>query len=209
MKLFYLLFVLSITLQAQVTKKGSLTTKDGNTISGFIIKFDKTEEVKAVQYRESTDGELRSIPASEVKEVNFKNKKFIIAPVLIDNRTNNLNKLRTASRDNKFEFSEKILALEIVEDGDATLYRSYFKLVEKFFFKANDQPIKQLLYKKYFLKRHPFYLGNDGAAQNKEYLKQLYKDVKCINKNGRLYYPDFDKPSLRKHFERFNEGNCL
>ena len=209
MKLFYILLVITVTLQAQSSRKGSITTTDGNTVSGYIINFDRTEEITVIQYKEDAKGALQSFPAAEVKEVNFKKKNYIIAQVQIDNRTNNLNKLRTASRMEDFRFSDKTLALEILVDGEATLYRTYLNLVEKFFFKINDRPIAQLLYKKYFLPRGSFYLGSDGAVQNKEYLKQLFNHVKCINKKGEMFYPDFDKPSLKKYFERYNKGNCL
>lgn len=102
------------------------------------------------------------------------------------------------------------LFLEILEEGDATLFRSFLNATEKFFYKSNpDAKVKQLLYKKYFLPRAALYVGNDFVKENREYLRQLSANLPCFNKKHRMFYPDYDKLLLIKYFKNTIKGNVI
>ncbi len=207
-KLFIMFLCISCVVQAQRFKQGTLLTHDGKTVTGYIEDVDQTRPVLRVAYRMSKNGGTQHFKASDVQEILFKRERIIIATVQIDNRSNELGQLRFQDRTPDFHFEERTLALKVIVYGEAMLYRSYLETVEKFFFSTPKQPLTQLLYKKFFMPRPAFYVGSDAAHHNREYYQQLFEYVRCVSKKGIVDYPDYDRPSLRKYFEKYNNNEC-
>jgi|GEM_PF-6021115 len=208
--IFFLLFTTAAIAQGLSTE-GYIIKKDGTKLNGYIERMSIRENPMYVGFateKKATD--FNKIPLSEIELVSPKGKrKYLIAEVEIDNTSNELEKLESGNRYPEFDVEPKLLYLEIIEEGDATLYRSYLDAIEKFFYKAQPEAkIEQLFYKKYFLPRDAFYLGNEIVKENKEYLRQLNLHAPCFNKKRRMLYPDYTKLSLKSHFKKYNAGKC-
>tara|TARA_R100000935_G_scaffold38680_1_gene60033 strand:- start:147302 stop:147955 length:654 start_codon:yes stop_codon:yes gene_type:complete len=208
--ILFLFFTTAVIAQGLSTK-GYIIKKDGTKLNGYIERMSISENPMYVGFaaeKKATD--FNKIPLSEIELVSPKGKReYLIAEVEIDNTSNDLGKLEDGNRYPEFDVAPRLLYLEIIVKGDATLYRSYLDATEKFFYKAKPEAkIEQLFYKKYFLPRDVFYLGNETVKENKEYLRQLNLHVPCFNKKRRMLYPEYTKLSLKSHFKKYNAGKC-
>lgn len=204
-------FFTTIAVSQGLSTEGYIIKKNGTKLEGYIERMHISENPLYVGFaKEKRATDFEKIPVSDIKIVSPKGKqKYLIAEVEIDNTSNVLKKLKGGNRDPGFDMESKTLYLEVIEEGDATLFRSYLNATEKFFYRPNlDAKIEQLRYKKYFLPRSAFYIGNDFVKENKEYLRQLSINVPCFNKRRRMLYPEYTKLDLKAHFKKYNKNKC-
>ena len=183
---------------------------DGDTINAFVQKFATNSEVVKITYKSKNENDLQSIDADLVSQIVMtkRMKRYLVHDVEIDNSSNKLDKLAGQDRTKNFNFEKRKLYLQLLVDGEVPLYMSKLSGTEKFFIRDRNGEIKQLLYKKYFWKRGPFYAGNDHADENNFYYRQLYSEARCLNNKNEFEPPEFKKVSLVAYFERFNSGKC-
>ncbi len=185
-------FILIVTsLFAQVSyEKGYFINHQNEKTDCFIKNVDWKENPKAFFYKLTKNGNSNKIDISRVKEFQINGiSKYKRANVKIDMSSTNV---RSANLDNlsfnkELENEEKRLFLKVLVEGKASLYFFKKASVERFFYKNNDNEIKQLDYKIY--KKTA-----SKIAENSEYKKQLWKDFKCntfkMSRFNRLKYEE-------------------
>ncbi len=207
MRIIVLLLVVSIECISQ--PQSYFVTSSGEKVDCYIDPFSRKRNLQNLSYRFNKSDDPKSIQLSQLREVYLdKKKSYIVATVKIDNSSNRISALkaeRAKSPGAKFVFEKKTLLLKPLVTGRANLYSSYSEGITKLFFNVDEDTIGQLLYKRYFLGRHAFYVGPDYAAENKKYQQQLLKYVNCDPRRKVEDLPEFEKFALINYFEDYNE----
>lgn len=198
-----------LSANANQNYKHYIITKEGKKIQCSLENFNFKKGVgEFITFKRGEKKLKETIASDRIKEIGIRKRKYIIANVEIDNSSDNFQDLGKEKRTKEFFFKNRTLFLEILVEGKTILYRSYLDGIEKYFFKSNKlKTPKQLLYKRYFLKRDPLYIGSDYMDENKAYYRQLIEHAPCIGKKG-IKFPEYKKLSLIKYFETYNEANC-
>ncbi|WP_299118871.1 tRNA modification GTPase [uncultured Winogradskyella sp.] len=178
-------------------EKGSFITNSNEKIECLIKNIDWKDNPIDFKYKLSESGYVKTHTIKEIKVFEiYGSSKYIRAKVEIDRSSDNIDDL-SVNRNPIFKIEE--LFLRLVVEGKGNLYKYEDGLLNRFFYKINNNPIKQLVYKRYKIK-------GSVIGQNNYYRQQLLNSIKCdeINENqlGNLDYNTQDLSSL---FERFNE----
>lgn len=100
-----------------------------------------------------------------------KKSRYVRAMVNIDQSSDVVNRL---SNSRNPQFVHDTVFLHVLVQGEATLYRYDESALTRFFYKVGDEPIEQLIYKRY--KK-----SNNLIAINNQFRQQLINDMNCIN----------------------------
>ena len=196
--IIYLLLGMNLVSAQQHFKPGYFITKEGKKTTCFIKDYAWSVSPKEIKYRLSEEGENQIIKTSELNEVGIENiLKYETHKVEIDVSSS---KIKYLSRSDARELETKELLLQVLVEGDGTLYRYKTSNSARYFYKVNDGAIKHLIYKK-----HMVTSINSGYDQSFRY--QLQQDLKCegfgIMEISKL---EFNKKGLVKLFNAYN--NC-
>src|SRR6218665_2180729 len=151
------------------------------------------------RYRLSDTSPIINADIRSVKEFGITGQnKFIRAVVNIDRSTKNLQNM-TKGKDPVFR--QENLFLQVLMEGNASLYLYDDGTVRRFFYKTNSSEIKQLVYKTYFLND-----DTDQIAKNNYFREQLYLDLKCDNIQQNEYESlSYTKNALIRIFTKYNK----
>jgi hypothetical protein len=196
-----LLTALAISIFAQTKfEKGYYISNDGTRVECF-INIQQTQKTPSEFMWKLTDAEEpHTVTAALVSEFGITGgNKYVSALVNIDVSSDDE---KNPSSISDPEWSEQKLFLEVLIEGEATLY-SYKELaLERFFYKVKDGPIRQLVNK---LFRKP----EDELSvvrKNELFRQQLLTDVKSDNVSvtaiSRIVY---EKKELLSYFISYNK----
>lgn len=201
MKIFYLFtlaLLASITCSSQQKfKEGQITLQNGTTINCFIKYVHTQTNPEKITYKVNIDDEEREYNQREIQGFTVENRiKFIKETVDFDNSEEDSNKL---SYNKEPEYIKVTALLEVLIEGNASLYRLYKNGKARYFYKIDDNPIVPLIYKRYLV-------PTGFVRENFDYITELNNNVNCtgkiITKKRDLEY--YAK-ELMKYFNEYNK----
>lgn len=201
MKQFFALgifLLLGIMSYGQINyEKGYIITNSGNKIEAYIRNSMNIQKEGEFTYRLTEKGETQKIGVAEVQEFGIgDNIKFLSRTVKIDQSSSNQKDLDEGADP---EYIEDRVFLQVLVDGEASLY-FYKSNNHRFFYNiSGDNDIQPLVYKKYLI---------DGSKiqENNAYRRQLYDDLKCNFKEPlALQDIDYKRKDLIDFFIAYND----
>lgn len=198
-KQFSIFFALFFTISgiAQINfEKGYFVKNDGERISCLIKNMNWKSNPNSIQYKVSEEGGIERIGIDSMQEFAINNaSRYRRFTVQLDVSSNNLNNLSSTQ---KPELKEDTLLLKVLLEGKASLYYFENANLRRFFYTIADNPIEQLIYKKY-------QIGN-GVKVNDSFKNQLWDKLRCKKLNKRSFdYLGYYKSDLLRVFSKYNE----
>jgi len=192
------LFIISYSGYSQIQyENGYFINNSGNKIECLIKNIDWRNSPKKITYKLSNNDTNQEIGIESIKEFSINNiSKYIRATVLIDRSSSNVNKL---SKIRKAVFKEEVLFLKVLIEGQSNLYQYTDQILNRFFYKKNNEDIKQLIFKSY--------LTEDGKiSKNERFKQQLWVNLKCENfKMSQLNKLEYKENSLINYFKKYSD----
>ncbi|HEV8515079.1 MAG TPA: outer membrane beta-barrel protein [Cyclobacteriaceae bacterium] len=193
-----LLSILSIKSYSQIIfENGYFINESDQKIDCLIKNIDWEDNPTEFEYKILQTGSTQKAHIQTTKEFGINGvSKFIRAKVKIDKSSDEVSDL--SSEKNPI-FHEEEIFLRVIIEGKASLYVYKKGNLNRYFYKANDPTINQLVYKRYRI-------NTDGIAENNSFRQQLFNDLKCHGitlrdvKDIKYYRKD-----LKKLFLNFNE----
>src|SRR6218665_4044562 len=176
-QILFIALILFLTLKSYSQigfEKGFIVTENNPKTECLIENMDWKNTPVNFRYRLSDTSPIINADIRSVKEFGITGQnKFIRAVVNIDRSTKNLQNMPKGKDP---VFRQENLFLQVLMEGNASLYLYDDGTVRRFFYKTNSSEIKQLVYKTYFLND-----DTDQIAKNNYFREQLYLDLKCDN----------------------------
>ncbi len=192
--LFLSLFLLNSYSQIEF-EKGYIINNSGEKKACIIKNIDWHNNPTKINYKLSENDNIRTATIKDIEEFGIGNHlKFIRATVDLDKSSENLNYI---SENRKPTFEKETIFLKTLVEGKASLYKYTKGLLQRYFFKLDNQPIKPLVYK--------LYLIEDQLRKNEYFKQQIYNNLRCsaITKE-KLKKIDYIQKDLVKIFVAFN-----
>jgi len=195
--LFTLFILLPLSIFGQSYQPGEITYTNGKTVSGLIEYNNPIYTPQSFNFKESKNAKATKVYAHEINAVIIPEyAKFIKKEIQISYHSNNLDKLDTFKN---FNLSTETKIIEVLTEGKYNLYKYEDDKTEMFYYSEGDQPIKTLLYKKYYTDEIHYM-----AAEEKIYLTDL-QSINCANIN--LNFVKYSVTSLENFFKKTNKCN--
>lgn len=194
-KLLLLIFLsTSIGFSQIIFEPGYIINDEGNKIEVLIQNMDWHNNPKEVKYKRSENSETLTMSVEQIKEFKVANNVYERATLLVDQSSNITTRL---SRMKDPDFLEETLLLRKIIGGKASLYedpsRGY-----KYFYKVDDAPIQQLIYKRY--------ITGGKIAHNFKFRQQLWIDLVCVEMDiNTLQIVDYTRSDLMQYFISYNK----
>jgi len=199
--LFFELFFLQSYSQVNF-EKAYFIDNDNVRTECFIKNKDLYNNPNTFEYKLSQEESVAKIgDIKDIKEFGILNSiKFERNLVKMDMSSVNLDKL---SEIREPEWKEKTLFLRVLIEGEASLYEYKDKTMKRYFYKLDNLPITQLIYKKYYMAN----TSNTNLALNNDFQKQLWQDLRCENQSmDKVIKTEYNKDDLSDYFIKYN--NC-
>jgi hypothetical protein len=199
-KVFIVLFILVTTFSySQINfEKGYIINDTGNREDCLIKNIDWDNNPTEITYKFSETEEVKVATIQNIKEFGVGNHtKYIKFTVEIDRSSERLNKM---SSNRNPEFKTETLLLKVLVEGEASLYKYNDNSLIRYFYKVENKPVKQLVYKAFMLP------DNQTKGRNEMYKQQLLNSLKCSNisyKNIKAL--DYQKRKLISIFSKYNQ----
>ncbi|MCH2196377.1 hypothetical protein [Kordia sp.] len=197
-KAFFIFLLFTSTIFAQINfEKGYFISENDQKIECFIKNEGWVNNPNRFEYRISQDSETKVLYPRNFKTIVINNSfKFEKHTVPFDDADRSIAKLDYERSPN---FKEIDLVLNVLIEGEATLY-SYIDGDKKaFFYKLGDNDIKPLIYKVYTN-------ANNDILYNKRYQQQLLTEFSCTGiTEKKVIRVDYDRGDLRSFFKYYNE----
>ncbi|WP_430412594.1 hypothetical protein [Kordia sp.] len=196
--LILLLFLVSTTgLFAQINfEKGYFISNNGQKTDCYIKNVDWINNPVSFDYKITLDGEVKIARLATVKSFTIPNIcKYEKHTINVDMSTKDYAKL---NNDKNPEWQEKTSFLNILVEGDATLYHYKNAETSQFFFKKGTNNLETLVYKYYLV-------GEDQLAKNTQYRQQLYTSLTCeAISRKRVSNLSYNRNDLTRFFVDYN-----
>ncbi len=169
--LIVLALFLGINCRAQITfEKGYFVKNTGEKTECLIKNLDWKNNPTQFEYKTSLDSDSKMASLRTIKEFGIIGiVKYQRHDVDIDVSKQDLNDLNTNRNP---EFEKSTVFLKVLTEGKATLYVYENSILRKFFFKTENTPVEQLIYKKYKI-------SPSKVSANTRYKQQLWGSLKC------------------------------
>lgn len=200
MRVFLIVLFAILTTQSYsqiVFEEGYFVDESNQRTECLIKNIDWYSNPTDFQYKLTQDGSTKIADIHSVKEFGVGDVvRYTRANVEIDYSSNNVNKM---DYNKNPEFTEELLFLKVLIDGEASLFIYRSGNLTRFFYKINNSEIKQLIYKQY--------LVGESYAHNNTFRQQLFVDMKCKMMDERDFSSiDYDQKELERLFVKYN--NC-
>ncbi|WP_417942121.1 tRNA modification GTPase [Flavobacterium sp. RS13.1] len=192
--------ILSINSYSQIAfENGYFITDDGKKTDCLIENIDWKNTPLEFRYKLLQNQDVQNADIQTVKEFGINGQsKFIRSVVKIDRSSKFIEYM---SKEKKPVFNEEKLFLQVLIEGNATLFLFTDVNVRRFFYKIDDSEIKQLVYK-------PYLAHEDSIAHNNYFREQLYIDLKCESiKQNEYEKLNYKKNDLTSLFLKYNKCN--
>lgn len=196
--LVLLVLVFSYNGYSQISfEKGYYINNNNERIECFIKNKDWINNPIKFEYHLSDTKTIKEASINSIKEFGiYSQSKYIRSTVNIDRSSEDLNELSTSKSP---VFNEEQLFLKILVEGKANLYSFRDRRLIRFFYKKASN-IEQLVFKS-------FLIDDTNIGKNKEYQRQLWKDLKCQSISIKdIEKIDYEENELVNFFEEYN--NC-
>lgn len=136
-----------------------------------------------------------------IKEFEISNTiKFVRNFVKIDVSTADLGQTKDVREP---EWEEKTLFLKVLIEGNASLYEYKDKTVKRFFYKTDNLPLTQLIYKRYYLPNTNYI----DLGVNNDFQRQIWQEMNCENQTlDTVLKLEYERKDLVNYFIKYN--NC-
>ena len=208
--MYKLNFLLKLTLVSLITlftvsnvigqiefEKGYFIDNEGVQTECLVKNMAWDSNPTEFSYKLVLDGKVERNNIQNVKEFCVYNQiKYIRFEVDIDRSSMDPNRL---SEYRVPQWSKEIVFLQVVLEGNATLYLFKDGRMIKYFYSVKDIHPKQLVYKKYFKE------DKLTAAVNKRYQNQLWTDLKLDGSTmSSVTNVSYKVSSLSNYFKKYN-----
>ncbi len=197
--LSFLLIYITSTYSQITFEKGYFISNSGQRTECFIKNLDWQDNPSEFNYKvspESSDALTATIAdVAEFGVTNF--SKYIRRKVNIESSFDDITRLTNKKNP---VFHQETLFLEVLIEGNASLYSYTQNIQTKFFFETKDVPLEQLIRIKYY---------NDDDKKdyllNNSYRQQLFTHLKNDAVSQKDFENlDYDKNALIKVFNKYN-----
>lgn len=187
----------SVVFAQIVFEKGYFIDNEGQKTECLIKDSGWHFNPDGFDYKLNENADVKKSNIQLVKEFGIgDHTKYIRAKVDIDRSEDNPDKL---SKNRNPEFSNEILFLKVLIEGDASLFIFQGPEIRRFFFSVDSQEITQLVFK-------IFSTELKGIGYNYQFRQQLFTSVNCnessAEKVRRLNYYENE---LRNYFAGYNK----
>ena len=196
--LIFLLLFICINSSAQIKfEKGYFIDTSSQRTECLIKNIDWKNNPVEFQYKISETDEARMADIKTVTEFGIYDfSKYIRADVKIDRSPSEIEDLTGNSQP---QFLQEQLFLKVLVEGPASLYLYREKNLGRFFYKTENSPIEQLVYKEYLD-------ANGNVRANNSFRSQLASKVICANSGSKpTTYLNYSQSEFIKYFRSYNE----
>ncbi len=178
-------------------EKGTIVFNDGHKQTCLIKNMDWRDNPTQIEYKLSDTDKVRVVNMKDMLEFSVKNfSKYVKASVDIDRSSGDIKDM--SSTRNPI-FSKEDLLLKVLVEGVATLYAYQDGNLRRYFYKLDNQNIKQLVYK-------PFIDQYNVVRKNEYFKQQLLNSLKCATiDRRRLEKLTYHKDNLVRVFIDYNK----
>lgn len=156
--------------------------------NSFEYKLNQEESVVKI-------GDINSIKEFEI----LHSVKFVRNLVKMDVSTSDLGKIKDIREP---EWEEKTLFLKVLIEGEASLYEYKDKTKKLFFYKTDNLPVTQLIYKKYYIANTNY----TDLAENNDFQKQIWEKMSCENQTmDAVLKLKYEREDLANYFIKYND----
>ncbi|MEE1898899.1 hypothetical protein V1389_11155 [Flavobacterium rakeshii] len=200
MKFYVLLvafFFATITSYAQ-ENKGYYVTNGDVRINGY-FKSDNFSNPTDLEFKKDNSDTFEKLELQAIKEYGVDNQyRMIKKKVLVDKSKSSSVKYYSNFKDPDWE--KETLFLNVVVDGDASLYSCVYNGENKFFYQVDSKQIKlnQLVFKKYVF-------NNSDIKENNTYKQDLSNNIKCDDSGINFGSLSYTENALKKVFVAYNK----
>ncbi|MCF6297958.1 MAG: autotransporter outer membrane beta-barrel domain-containing protein [Flavobacteriaceae bacterium] len=166
-----LLIVLSFNSYSQITfERGYIIQNTGNKKTCLIKNIDWRDNPTEIKYKLLETDKVKTVKLNNIIEFGIDNySKYIRTTIDIDRSPEDLNNI---SENRNPNFNKETLFLKVLVEGKASLYEYTDSNLNRYFFRLNNLPIKQLIYKS-------FRTSDNGIRKNEDYKQQLINNLEC------------------------------
>tara|TARA_B100001245_G_C22892677_1_gene430215 strand:+ start:2821 stop:4011 length:1191 start_codon:yes stop_codon:yes gene_type:complete len=184
-----------------VYESGYLIDETGQRTECLIKNIDWKNTPLSFKYKLNLEADIHEATLQNTREFGiYGQSRFIKATVDIDKSIENTNNLRF---DRSPDFETEQLFLQVIIDGDVSLFYYHGEGLIRFFYQPSDSLITQLVYK-------PYLKSLGEIAYNNYYKQQLYLNLKCKAITTRdaenLFYT---RESLKRLFIKYHKCKGL
>lgn len=177
-------------------EKGYLINESDQRVECEIKNMDWKKNPTQFEYKLPSSQEIKIGNLEFVKEFGVNGSfKYIRAKVEIDESSSSLNAM---SEEMNPQFRLKVVFLQALVEGKATLYSYENQAVKRYFYSTDDLTPKQLIYKKYKV--------NGRVGENNQFRNQLTFDLTCSSTNSPMNL-EYTQSVLGKYFMEYNKCN--
>ena len=199
---FFLLFLLltSSAVLAQIEfEPGYFITNENQTVTCLIENNDWKDNPSKFNYRLSEGAEVQTGDIETVREFGVgSHLRYQRFTVDIDRSPDKASFIKYMSRKRTPDFAEETLFLKVVVEGQATLYSYEDANLRRFFYRTKENPLQQLIYKRYQVRE-------TALATNNRYILQLTQSFQCGDVPDDLDRMTYTEKALKKTFIQYNE----
>ncbi|WGH74785.1 hypothetical protein P8625_11925 [Tenacibaculum tangerinum] len=197
------IFIATMNCYAQITfEKGYFISNQGERVECLIKNVDWKDSPEEFIYKETSTSSPKTNKINYVKEFGVYNfSKYIKAYVNID-KSSDLPESFSDVRNPIFE--KETLFLKVLIEGDASLFYYGNRNLKRFFFKKDNDTIKQFIHKKY--------LSSNGGVKtgsihiNERYKQQISNSFKCSKISiKQIESLSYKESSLSNFFIKYNQ----
>lgn len=179
--------------------QGYFVKNNGEKTECFIENKDWESSPKEIFYKLTDAGKPLKIYIDSISLFEIPGyDKYICKQVQIDKSSEDISNLSPVK--NPVWQTEK-LALKVLAEGKASLYKYNNPVVTRFFFAVNDSVIRQLVYKSY---RATNANGTSFIGTNNNFRQQLFVEVNNPTYRYDLSKLNYEEKELRTYFEQYN-----
>ncbi len=195
------LTIFTLTAYSQKTQSGYYINSSNQKITGEFMEGDFFNP-NALRFK-AAGKSFEKLDIDNTIEYGIADDyKFIKRTLLVDNSNLNINQL---SQNRDPNWVQETLFLNVIVEGDASLYSSKYNGVQKFFYSVGAKGIeaKQLVYKQYMSRGSS---TSYAVKDNNEYKQQLYVDLRCPEDKpiDDFLALSYDIKDLKKIFTGYN-----
>jgi hypothetical protein len=208
MKTILIAFIFLITATSLFSQKnyekGYFIGNDNHRTECLIKNYDRRNNPRAFIYKLNVKDQPQKGDTASVREFGvYGYFKFIRAKVKIDRSGYRIGELTT---DREPVWSDELLFLRVLAEGNASLYSFEDDDVCRFFYSVLDSSVHQLVQKKYLIEKDKVG-SNDIFGYNNQFRQQLWMEVRCTNLSMRsMEKIEYTQNSLVKYFETYNNS---
>lgn len=167
----------------------------------FIKNKDLYQNPNSFEYKLNQEESVVKIgDIDSIKEFEILNSvKFVRNLVKMDVSTSDLGKMKDIREP---EWAEKTLFLKVLIEGEASLYEYKDKTKKLFFYKTDNLPVTQLIYKKYYIANTNY----ADLAVNNDFQKQIWEKMSCENQTmDAVLKLEYEREDLSNYFIKYND----